>query len=190
MRVNDLKAFSQFIYSMYADKQIPSPIHLSGGNEKHLIKLFRRIKPLDWIFSTYRSHYHWLLSGRGMIELSNKILNGKSMRINDKRFLTSSIVAGTAPIALGVALALRIKKSPSHAWCFLGDMAASSGIVSECIRYAQGHDLPVTYVIEDNGMSVGTNTQEVWGKKNKRKTIRYKYKREYPHHGIGKAILF
>jgi TPP-dependent pyruvate/acetoin dehydrogenase alpha subunit len=69
-------------------------------------------------------------------------------------------------------------------------MAYECGIVKESIRYASGHDLPIKFIIEDNGMSVTTKTQEVWGTKNKDVIIKYKYEREYPHAGIGKFILF
>jgi hypothetical protein len=48
-------------------------------------------------------------------------------------------------------------------------MGASCGISQECLRYAAGHDLPITYFIEDNGLSVTTDTQKVWGTKKEAK---------------------
>ncbi len=43
--------------------KVRGPIHLSGGNEDELIEIFKYIKPTDWVFSTWRSHYHALLHG-------------------------------------------------------------------------------------------------------------------------------
>ncbi len=209
MQKKDIIAFEDRIKALYEQGKIRAPIHLSGGNEDQLIKLFKKYDKSDWIFSTWRNHYHWLLSGRDPKRLEEQIVAGDSMAVCDDRFFTSAIVGGNAPVALGVALALKLKreknvqkaaqgankkknKNPAHpkVWCFLGDMGASCGISKECMRYAAGHDLPITYVIEDNGLSVTTDTKKVWGTKKGTKCLVYKYKRQYPHAGIGKHVLF
>jgi pyruvate dehydrogenase E1 component alpha subunit len=89
-----------------------------------------------------------------------------------------------------VALALKIKKSKRRVFCFIGDMASYCGISREAIRYAEGHNLPIQFIIEDNGLSVNTDTQKVWGKQRTKKVITYCYTRNYPHAGIGRFILF
>lgn len=183
--------FETEIKKIYEQGQVKSPIHLSGGNEDNLIEMFKEIREQDWVFSTWRSHYHALLKSKDKEWLRKEILENKSMHINSKKYkiFTSSIVGGILPIALGTALALKRKKSKYRVWCFVGDMAAESGIFHECAKYAGGHDLPITFVIEDNGFGIYTPTKEVWkeGKANIRK---YKYERAYPHHGIGKFISF
>lgn len=196
-------AFEERIKKLYEDGKIKAPIHLSGENEDALIKIFKGYQKNDWIFSTWRNHYHWLLSGRDPQELERQIVAGDSMSVYDDRFFTSSIVGGNAPIALGVALAIKLKQErlsytePRDAlprrprvWCFIGDMAASGGLARECVRYAEGHDLPIMYIIEDNGLSVATETGKVWGTEKKKKTRRYEYTRKYPHAGTGKYVEF
>jgi len=155
-----------------------------------LIEIFKRYQADDWIFSTWRNHYHWLLSGRDPDELKKQIIEGHSMHVFDDKFFTSAIVGGIAPIAVGVALALKKQNSPNRVWCFLGDMGSMTGLARESIRYACGHDLPVIFVIEDNGLSVKTNTQEAWGQADTEKAMRYKYERKYPHAGCGVFVLF
>lgn len=195
MDKKDLKKFSDEIVSLYEKGKIHAPIHLSDGTEEHLIKIFKQYKKGDWIFSTWRNHFHWLLSGRSPKQLKKQILEGHSMHVFDKKFFTSSIVAGISPIALGVAYALKLKKSKSKVFCFLGDMAASTGLSQECVRYASGHLLPIKYVEENNGLSVSTPTEEVWGMGYKDVFYGYSYVRKYNHAGIGengktKFILF
>ncbi|HOD13071.1 MAG TPA: thiamine pyrophosphate-dependent enzyme [Candidatus Omnitrophota bacterium] len=209
MRKEELMAFEERIKETYEDGKIHAPIHLSGGNEDQLIDLFKGYNSRDWIFSTWRNHYHWLLSGRSPQELERQIVAGDSMAVCDERFFTSAIVGGNAPIALGVALAIKLKKERfAHyktqglsdkpvedlphpkVWCFMGDMGASCGIALECFRYAEGHDLPIAYIVEDNGLSVTTDTKKVWGTKKEKKCHRYEYKRKYPHAGTGKHVLF
>lgn len=190
-----LDAFSQEIASLYEQGNIRSPIHLCGDNANQLIEIFKLVKKDDFIFSTYRSGFHWLLSGRSEEELKKQILEGHSMHIYDDKFFTSAIVGGTAPIAVGVALALKMQKSKQKVWVFLGDAAYECGIVKESIHYSEGHDLPIKFVIEDNGLCVRAKTQEVWGISKSNKVIKYRYKRKFSHAGCAldgqtKYIMF
>lgn len=189
--IKKLISFETEIADIYKQAKIPFPIHLSGGNEEQLIEIFKDFEKGDWIFTTYRSHYHWLLSGRNAKKLKDKIINTGSMNIFDDKFFTSAIVGGHVPIAVGTALALKMKGSKDMVWCFMGDMASNVGVVKESIRYAKGWDLPITFVIEDNGMSVNTPTEAVWGGDRwNDKIIIYDYKRKYPHAGTGEYVLF
>jgi len=190
MKKEQLIKFTDEIKELYETGKIHSPVHLSGTNEEQLIKIFHKVKADDWIFSTWRSHYHWLLSGRDPAELKKQILDGHSMHVNGFRFFTSAIVGGIPSIALGVAWGLKLNKSTDKVWCFIGDAAYRCGITVECIKYAKGHDLPITFVVEDNGLCVRAKTKEIWGYKKTKKVIRYKYKRKYPHAGSGKYVMF
>ena len=189
-----LNDFEDDIGNLYNEGKIKFPVHLGGcsnkAQEKNLIKIFKKIKKDDWILGTWRNHFLWLLSGRDPKELKRQILTNGSMHIYDDKFFTSAIVGGIAPIAVGLGLALKMRQSKNHVWCFLGDMGASTGIARESVTYATGHDLPITFVIEDNGLSVKTDTKEVWGRCRHNKIITYKYKRKFPHAGAGKFVLF
>jgi TPP-dependent pyruvate/acetoin dehydrogenase alpha subunit len=182
----ELIEFEKLIGEHFKNKKIKAPIHLSGGNEAQLIYRFKNIKKGDWIFSTHRSHYHYLLAGGDPKYLEQEILKGNSMHIFDKRinFFSSAIVGGILPIALGVALAIKRKKEDRHVWCFIGDMASKMGLFHECERYASGFDLPITFVIEDNGYSTNTPTDEAWGKGKRDVVEYYSYERTYPHVGL------
>ena len=193
MNKQELMQFEDEIRDIFLDGQIRAPIHLSRGNEDQLIEIFQLIKPSDWIFSTHRSHYHALLHGIDRGWLKQEILEGRSMHIMnaEHRFMTSSIVCGCVPIAIGVAMGLKRDKSESYVWCFVGDMAAETGIFMECTKYAAGQHLPITFVVEDNGLSTNTPTQEVWGEEPGTPNIfRYTYQREFPHINAGQWVTF
>lgn len=194
MKKIDLIQFQDKIKKIYEAGKIKAPIHLSGNNEEILIKLFKKIKKDDWVFSTWRSHYHALLKGIPKKWLEKEIIAGRSMGINSLKykFYSSSIVAGAIPIALGVAKALKLKRSKNKVWVFVGDMAFETGVFHECYKYSKNHKLPIKFIIEDNDLSTNTPTNKVWVKKSKapKDIIYYKYKRKYPHHGTGGWILF
>jgi pyruvate dehydrogenase E1 component alpha subunit len=190
MNKQQLIDFEIEIAKIYQEGKISGPIHLSSGNEDNLIEIFKDYKDGDWIFSTWRNHYHWLLSGRDPEELKKQILEGRSMHVFGDKFFTSSIVGGITPIALGIAKALQMEGSLNKVWCFIGCMAASCGLVSECIRYARGQNLPIIFVVEDNNMSVRAKTRETWGLGKTVDVRIYKYERKYPHAGSGKYVMF
>jgi pyruvate dehydrogenase E1 component alpha subunit len=174
--------------------KVRGPIHLSGGNEEELIEIFRRIKTSDWVFSTWRSHYHALLKGIPSEWLEQEILEGRSITIVNKeqKFYSSAIVGGIIPIAVGVALVNKKNNINDTVWCFVGDMAYESGIFMENYKYAKNFDLPIKFVIEDNGVSTNTPTIETWGKKTNvpDDVIWYDYEKKWPHYGTGKWVIF
>ena len=193
-KIHDLINFEEEIKELYEKGKIKAPIHLSGNNEKELIKIFKKIKKKDWVFSTWRNHYHALLKGIPKSKLKKMIIEGRSMGINsiDHKFYSSSIVGGIIPIALGTAMAIKREKTKQKVWVFIGDMTYETGIFHECYKYGKNYKLPIKFIVEDNNMSTNTPTDKVWIKKSKKSKdiIYYKYKRKYPHHGTGNWVLF
>lgn len=186
MNSSELIEFEKEVAAAFERKEIRGPIHLVGGNEAQLIEIFNGIKPDDWVLSTWRSHYHALLHGVPKERVMADILAGKSMQLHypEYRFLTSAIVGGICPIAVGLAA------GGQRVFCFVGDMAAETGIFHECVKYAEGHGLPVTFIIEDNGLATNTPTAETWGNKDALCVDHYYYKRTKPHCGSGTYVQF
>jgi TPP-dependent pyruvate/acetoin dehydrogenase alpha subunit len=177
---------------------IKSPVHLYDGNESQIIEVFKNVKDEDWIFCTWRSHYQCLLKGVPQERLMADIVSGKSITLcyPDYNIYSSAIVTGSIPIATGVALDIKRKNQTNHIWCFVGDMASETGTFFENYKYALNHDLPITFIVEDNNKSVCTDTRKVWNSanlafsSNEKKIIYYSYQSKYPHAGAGKRIQF
>lgn len=209
MNKKELIAFEVSLAQMFEEKKIHVPLHLSGGNEEQLIEIFKEIREDDYVFSTHRNHYHYLLHGGSSDALVDEILGQErglcrgrsgSMHTIDthRNFFSSGIVSGCVAIAVGVALSLRSKGSSRHVWCFVGDGASDSGYFIEAVRYAICNTLPVTYIVEDNDRSVCTTIKQRWGweitmsnNEETRKYIRhYRYTPTYPHCGCGTWVTF
>jgi TPP-dependent pyruvate/acetoin dehydrogenase alpha subunit len=194
-----LISFEEDIAECFNNALIKSPVHLYYGNEDQMIEIFKKVNPDDWVFCTWRSHYQCLLKGVPKELVKEDILKGKSITLcyPEHNVYSSAIVTGNIPIATGAALDIKRKNQPNHVWCFIGDMASETGAFFENWKYAVNHDLPITYVIEDNSKSVCTITKEVWNSElffsnpdNQKKIIYYKYETKYPHAGAGKRIQF
>ena len=113
MLAKDLIDFEKEIAQIFNAAKIKAPIHLHGNNEDQLLKIFESINPDDWIFSSWRSHYHCLLKGVPPDQLKKDIINGKSMTLlyPEYNIYTSAIVGGVIPIALGTAISLKKEKN-------------------------------------------------------------------------------
>ena len=184
----ELIAFEDRIGDIYLDNKLPFLFHLSGGNEDQLIEIFKDIKEGDYVISNHRSHYHALLHGIPPETVEQRILEGRSMFIYDRKrnFFCSAIIGGTPAIAVGIAWALKRKGSDKKVWCFIGDGTEDNGHTYEAIRYVDGFDLPCKFIIENNNRSVESTNEERWGKTadyqwNSPSVIKYYYDITYPH---------
>lgn len=196
----DIVAFENEISSLYAEGQIRAPIHLRSGCENQLIEIFKKVRRQDWVYSYWASHIQCLLKGIPRDVLRKEIIAGKSISLcfPEERIYCSGIVGSLAGVAVGTALGIKRRGGSEHVWLFTGDMGAECGIFHEALKYAHNHELPITFVVEDNGISVHTETREVWGDdqpwfagtKYEKKIIYFKYKNGWPHSGIGRRIAF
>ena len=140
-----------------------------------------------------------MLKGVPEKKLINEIIKGKSISLcfPEYKIYSSAIVGGNVPIAVGAAMAIKRKKAKNKVYCFMGDMTSETGIAHESIKYSIKNNLPIQFIIEDNNLSVCTDTRKTWGMNKltyagvKSKHIKiYKYKNKYPHAGAGIRVQF
>jgi pyruvate dehydrogenase E1 component alpha subunit len=200
--------FESEIADLFNNKKIKSPVHLYHGNEDYMIKIFEEInKESDWVCCTWRNHYQALLKGIPPDILKENIVNGKSMvmTLPEYKFICSSIVGGIPSIATGIAFANKLLKNGQHVWCWVGDMTAETGSFHEAYKYSLNHELPITFIVEDNRKSVCSPTDKIWGRTKpyyleneyvegilkQKNLIYYQYDNlKYPHAGAGIRVQF
>ena len=74
-----LKNFEVYVSKLFHQKKIKAPIHLYDGNEREIIKIFKKINKNDWVFCSWRSHYQCLLKGVPEKKVIDSILKGNSI---------------------------------------------------------------------------------------------------------------
>lgn len=200
MTPEQLQEFEQLIATDFEQGLIQAPIHLSDGNEAQLIEIFKGIKPYEWVLCQWRSHLHCLLRGVPPEEVRKAIHTGHSVSLCFPKYkiISSGIVGGTAPIAVGLAWAAKRKNDENYTglqesvYVFIGDMTAQSGSVHEAMKYGARHQLPIKWIVEDNGKSVCTDTINSWGDyvDGKPDVTTYRYELTWPHSGTGKWVRF
>ena len=195
----DLVAFETDVAERFNAGQIRAPVHLNFGSEDALIEIFKEVQQEDWVFCSWRSHYQCLLKGVPPGDVMSEIMEGRSIALcfPEYRVYSSAIVGGILPIAVGVASGIKRRQGQERVWCFIGDMTAEMGMASTSIKYSLGHELPITFVVEDNAVSVMTNTKEAWGisdssfARDRPANVRYfTYESKYPHAGAGQRVEF
>jgi len=197
---NELTEFEEEIADIFNRGQIPYPVHLESGNEQRLIEIFEQnsIGPNDYVFGSWRLHLKALLKGVPKDKLKQAIMNGHSMALNFpvQKVYGSAIVGGIVPIAVGTAMSIKAREGTEYVFCFVGDMTSMTGVFRECHDFALNYDLPILFIVEDNGKSVCTDTREVWMQDTldfqfpSPKIIYYQYESKWPHAGAGQRVQF
>jgi pyruvate dehydrogenase E1 component alpha subunit len=142
--------------------EIRCPVHLYSGQEAIATGVCFALSERDYVFSSHRSHGHYLAKGGSITELVAEIYGkeagcsrgrGGSMHIiaPEIGMLGSApIVAGTIPLALGAALASKIRKEKRVTVSFFGDGAAGEGVLYESLNFAALKKLPIIFACENN----------------------------------------
>lgn len=141
---------------------IGGPVHLGVGQEAVAVGVSSSLNSTDMVFGAHRSHSHMLALGSSLHGLFAEVLGkntgvskgmGGSMHLWDKSigfYGSVPIVAGTVPLAVGAALAAKLKKTTDVSVAYLGDGAVEEGVVHESLNLARIQNLPVLFVVENN----------------------------------------
>jgi TPP-dependent pyruvate/acetoin dehydrogenase alpha subunit len=151
---------------------IPGGIHSSAGQEGVAVGTAQALGPDDVVSGTHRSHHHALAKGltprEVMAELFGKADGcaggrGGSMHLVDagRHFLGSNGIVGAGlGLAMGAALAMKMRSQPAVAVGYFGDGGANTGRVWEFINLAALWKLPLIAVCENNLYAVETHISQ------------------------------
>jgi TPP-dependent pyruvate/acetoin dehydrogenase alpha subunit len=140
-------------------------IHTSIGQEAIAAAVCSQLRDDDAVYSGHRAHGHAIAKGapldRTMAELMGRDDGlcrglGGSMHLVDVAhgFMgATGVVGGNVPIALGSALAARLRGDDSVAVVFFGDGAVQAGHFNETVNLAALWRLPLLLVCENNGFA-------------------------------------
>lgn len=164
-----IRKFEQAALQSYQKGKMGGFLHLYIGQEATAVGTVSLMSEHDHIITAYRDHGHALAVGMGMNECMAELFGkftgcskgkGGSMHFfaPDKNYWGGhGIVGGQTPLGLGIAYALKYKGLKGCCFCYLGDGAVNQGAFHESLNLASLWDIPVIYVIENNGYSMGTS---------------------------------
>ena len=163
-----IRRFEEKAAELYTQGKIRGFLHLCIGEEAVSVGALRALSPDDNVVSTYREHGHALARGIPMTNLMAELFGkatgccrgrGGSMHFFDveRRFYGgNAIVGGGLPLAVGLALADRMRQRTAVTMCLFGDGAVAEGEFHESMNLAALWHLPVLFVCENNLYAMGT----------------------------------
>jgi TPP-dependent pyruvate/acetoin dehydrogenase alpha subunit len=166
-----IRRFEEAVDELFARGLMHGTMHLSIGQEAAATGACLALRPDDLITSTHRGHGHCIAKGADLNRMMAELLakdtgycrgRGGSMHIADVatgNLGANGIVAGGIPIAVGAALAQRMRGTDRITVSFFGDGAANEGACHEAMNMAAIWKLPVVLLCENNryGMSFSTD---------------------------------
>ena len=168
-----IREFEDGVKFLFLEGSMPGTIHQCQGQEATAVGVCTALRSDDWITSTFRGHGHAIAKGLSIQELLDELFGattgcckgkGGSMHVGNiaKGMLPGiAIVAGGIPLAAGMALAFKMKKTEQVVACFFGDGAVAEGAFHEGVNMAAIWNLPAIYVCENNLYGASTRVDKV-----------------------------
>jgi len=157
-----IRACEESLVEPILNGDVRCPVHLCSGEEAIAVGVCAALEDRDYVFSNHRSHGHFLAKGGQVNAMVAEIFGketgcsrgrGGSMHLIDpaKGVLGSApIVSGTISLALGAALASKIRNDDHLSVTFFGDGATGEGVLYESMNIAALKKLSIIFVCENN----------------------------------------
>lgn len=167
-----IRVFEEAANELYTSARMPGLTHLYIGEEAVAVGVCEALRKDDYITSTHRGHGHCVAKGAALDRMFAELLGkaagycggkGGSMHIADQdtgNLGANAIVGGSAGIASGAGLSIKMRQTDQVAVCFFGDGALGQGLFYEVANMAQLWKLPVIYVCENNQYNEYTHNHE------------------------------
>jgi len=165
-----IREFEDRVHTEFSAGGIPGFVHLYAGEEASAVGICMNLDDRDKIASTHRGHGHCIAKGCDVDGMMGEIFGrehglcggkGGSMHIADlsKGMMgANGIVGGGPPLICGAALTAKTLKTGGVAVAFMGDGASNQGTTMESYNLAKAWNLPVIFVVEDNGYAESTSS--------------------------------
>lgn len=157
------------LLQLFKDGEVGGTVHTCIGQEFSGVSVCTQLEKGDFIFSNHRGHGHFLSWTRNIEGLFAELMGrrtgvcgglGGSQHLRQGDFYSNGIQGGIVPVSLGLALARKIQKQNRIGAVFIGDGTLGEGSVYEGFNLAALWDLPLLFVLEDNGIAQSTPTRE------------------------------
>jgi pyruvate dehydrogenase E1 component alpha subunit len=170
-RMRVIRAFEERLHEIALQENPFGFAHLYAGAEACAVGVMLHLEPTmrDVVTCAHRPHGQVIAKGGDLAALAKEIFGraggsgggkGGTMHVSDWKVGmhgASGIIGASTPHALGAAFTAKSKKTGGVAVAFGGDGAANQGAVFESLNLAKVLELPVVFVLEDNGYAEATS---------------------------------
>ncbi len=163
-----IREFEESLEALTASGKIPGSVHQASGQEAVAVGVMRALAPTDIVASPHRPHHHAIAKGMTvdvvMAELWGRVGGcaggrGGTMHLNDFSlgyFGSNGIVGASLGIAMGAALAAKLRQTDQVCVGFFGEGGSNTGRTWEAVNFATIQRLPLIAICENNQYAVET----------------------------------
>jgi TPP-dependent pyruvate/acetoin dehydrogenase alpha subunit len=164
-RMAMIRLFEERLLTLFDEGALNGTTHCCIGQEADCVGVVNSLRPGDHIFSNHRCHGHFLAWTGDALGLLAEIMGkqagvcggkGGSQHLCVPGFKSNGILGGITPTAAGMALAQKLRDTENISVVFLGDGALGQGVVYETMNLASLWNLPLLFVVENNGWAQST----------------------------------
>lgn len=172
-RMQEIRQFEDTVYYLFLQGEMPGTLHLYIGMEACAVGVCENLRQEDYITSTHRPHGHAIAKGVSLKALMAELFGkssgccggyGGSMHVGDLALgavPAIAIVGGGIPVATGIGLSCKMRKTDQVVCCFFGDGAINQGTFHEGVNMAAIWNLPVIFICENNLYAASTPVAQV-----------------------------
>ncbi len=158
-RMLTIRLFEESLFSLYNKGFLSGTVHTYIGQEAVAVGVLSQIKKEDIVFSNHRCHGHYLAKNDDVFGLFAEIMGkegaickgrGGSQHIYAENFYSNGVQGNMFPVAAGIGLSQKIKKSGGISIIFIGDGTFGEGILYETLNLISLWDIPLLVIVENN----------------------------------------
>lgn len=164
-----IRAAEQKLLDLFAQGKLFGTVHTCIGQELAAAAVMGRLLKEDLVFSNHRCHGHFLARSGNVVGLLAEIMGreagvcggrGGSQHLCHEGFFSNGVLGSTAPVAAGLAAALKFGEKKSIAVACIGDGTLGEGVLYETFNIASKWELPLLFVLENNRYAQSTSQEQ------------------------------
>lgn len=168
-RLYRIRCFEETVLENFPKGVFFGTTHTYLGQEANAVGVLTPLRPEDIVFSSHRCHGHFIARGGSLRALFAELMGrstgvcggrGGSQHLQWENFYSNGVQGGIAPVAAGMALAEKERRSGAATVAFLGDGTLGEGVVYEALNLAALWKLPILFVVENNRIAQTTPIEQ------------------------------
>lgn len=164
-----IRSFEEFLLYLFSEGKLNGTTHSCIGQELISVAVAGQLDSNDMVISNHRCHGHFIEKTGLVRELMAEIMGlscgvssgkGGSQHLRTHDFMSGGVQGNLFPVAAGLALGNRLKKSNGIVTIFIGDGTLGQGVVYEALNLIGLLKLPILVVVENNGYAQSTSVDQ------------------------------
>lgn len=166
-----IRTVEERLLTLFQEGKLNGTVHTCIGQELIGATVAEFLNENDVVLSNHRGHGHFLARNTDLVGFFAEVMGreggicggiGGSQHFYTKNHISNGIQGGMTPIAAGMAMANKLQNNNEIVVCFIGDGTLGEGIIYEAFNLASLWDLPVVFILENNGIAQSTSTKQTF----------------------------